>query len=402
MSGPLLSVVIPSKDRASYAVHCLRTLARIPGEFMEIVVQDNSATSDLGRAIAEAGDARVRYEHRAEPLSVIDNCSLGMSRARGEYVTLLGDDDGVTPALAEVTAWAAANDMDAVTPASVARYIWPDVRFAHYGARYAGMLMVRPYAGTVTEQDPAAGVRRSVRAAFQDLAENLALPKLYYGIVHRRCFESLRAEAGTIFPGVSPDLSAAMGLSKYVRRFVSIDYPVFLPGSSARSTAGAHARKEHVGRLEDQPHLPRGCAAAWPVEVPAVFAVQTVWAQSALAALRATGRSDLAASLDPGLLFALCGVLNRGMWRAILPGYGRAVEASGRSRPQGTTALAVGFVRACAIRARYAAGRIARDPWYVGEHTASGLATIADAVMALEAWEKVRGVRIGLPPRIRA
>jgi hypothetical protein len=399
VSTPLLSVVIPTRDRAGYAVHCLHTLTRLASDELEIIVQDNSATADLGRLIAEAGDARVRYAHQSGPLSVIDNCILAMDRARGTYVTLLGDDDGVTPALLEVTAWAARNDIDALTPNLIARYVWPDVVFKRYGTAYAGMLTVRPYSGAIREQDAAAGVRRSLRAALQDVSETVALPKLYYGIVHRRCLDELRREAGSIFPGVSPDLSAAIGLSKYVRRFMSIDYPVFLPGSSARSTAGAHARKEHVGRLEDQPHLPRNCIDSWPIEVPAVFAVQTVWAQSGLAALRATGRAELAGELDLGLLHAMCGVLNAGYWPAVMPSYWRAVDATGRSRLGAALDLASGVARTWAIRARYLTGRLTRAPWYVGEHAQSGLATIADAAVALDTWISRRGVAPALRAR---
>lgn len=399
MTTPLLSVVIPTKDRALYAVHCIRTLTRLASADLEVIVQDNSAEPDLGRQIAESGDPRVHYQHRSEALSVIDNCSLGMARARGEYVTLLGDDDGVTAALLEVVAWAAEARVDAVTPSRLALYTWPDVRFKYYGAAFAGTLSVRPYSGAMVEQDAAAGVRRSLHEAFHDLGDTVELPKLYYGIVHRRCLEALQAEAGTIFPGVSPDMSAAIGISKYVRRFYSVDFPIFLPGSSARSTAGAHARKEHVGRLEDQPHLPRGCASQWPIEVPAIFAVQTVWAQSGLAALRATGRAELAAQMDLGMLHALCGVFNHGYWPAVLPSYWRAVDAAGRSRVFGAAALASGFVRAWGQRAKYLLGRLRRAPRYVGEHTEAGLETIAEAATALEAWVSKRGTRLALPTR---
>ncbi|MBI1797659.1 MAG: glycosyltransferase [Candidatus Eisenbacteria bacterium] len=391
MSEPLLSVVIPTKDRARYAMHCLRTLTRLPDDDLEIIVQDNSATDDLGRTIADAGDARVRYEHRPGALSVIDNCELAMARARGTYVTLLGDDDGVSAALMNVTRRAAHDDLDALTPALAARYVWPDVRFKHYGGAYAGTLTVLPYTGRVRVRDAALGARRSLRAAFQDLATNLDLPKLYYGLVHRRAIEALRAEAGGVFPGVSPDMSAAVGLSKYARRFASLDFPVFLPGGSAVSTAGAHARKEHVGRLEDQPHLPRGCAASWPVEVPAVFAVQTVWAQSGLAALRATGRADLAREIDLGFLHAMTGTLNAGFWPVVRASYAAALRARGRSWLRGEADLASGVARTWAIRTRYLVGRLARRPWLVGDHQATGLAFIEDAAAALDAWIARRG-----------
>ena len=280
----------------------------------------------------------------------------------------------------------------------MAWYRWPDLRLAHYGAADAGKLIVRPYSGVVTEQDAEAGVRESLHEAFQDLSEAVALPKLYYGIVHRRCLEALQAEAGTIFPGVSPDMSVAIGLSKYVQSFYSVDYPVFLPGSSALSNAGIHGLKQHVGRLEDQAYLPRDCVSTWPAEVPAIFSVQTVWAQSGLAALRATGRADLATQLDLGLLYALTGVLNHGYWGAVLPVYWRTIDAAGQSRLHGAAALASGFVRAWALRARYLAGRLRRAPWYVGEHTEAGLETIAEAVTALETWISRRDIRLDLPP----
>jgi hypothetical protein len=391
VSAPLVSVVIPSKDRASYAVHCVRTVTDLAGDEVEVVVQDNSATDELGRLLAERGDARIRYEHRGERMSVIDNCSLGMARARGEYVTLLGDDDAVTPALLATARWAAHEDLDAVTPSRTAWYVWPDVTYARYGTAYAGTLTVRPYTGRVTEQDPAAGLRSSMHDAFQDLVDTVSLPKLYYGLVHRRCLEALRAEAGSVFPGVSPDMSAAIGLTKYVRRFVSLDYPVFLPGSSAKSTAGAHARKQHVGRLADQAHLPRDCESRWPVEVPAVFAVQTVWAQSGLAALRATGREALTGALDLGYLHAMCGTLNAGYWPIVLPSYWRATDAAGRSRPAAAASLAAGVARTWMLRARYLIGRLARVPWYVGDHVDSGLADVYEALAALERWVRARG-----------
>ena len=394
MSGPLLSVVIPTKNRAAYAVHCLRTLTRFPDDDLEIVVQDNSSDDALGRIISEAGDARVRYEHRAEPWSVIDNCERAMVRALGTYVTLLGDDDGVGASLMSVTRWALGRDLDAVTPTLTARYTWPDVRFKYYGTAFAGQLVVFPYSGRVIEQDATAGVRRSLDAAFQDLLTNPALPKLYYGLIHRRAIEALRAEAGCVFPGVSPDMSAAVALSKYTRRFVSLDFPVFLPGSSAVSTAGAHARKEHVGRLEDQAHLPRDCARSWPAEVPAVFAVQTVWAQSGLAALRATGRGDLAGRLNLGLLHAMTGTLNGGLWPAVRANYARAAGDSRRSRPRAALELASGVARTWAIRARYLTGRLTRRPWLVGEHRQSGLANVEAAATALDAWSAGRGLTL--------
>ncbi len=389
----LLSVVIPTKNRAAYATRCLATLARLPSADLEIVVQDNSADDALGRALSVAdADARVRYEYIAAPLSVVENCDRGVDRARGEYVTLLGDDDGVAPGLLEGARWAAGQGLDALTPGCLAWYMWPDVRFKHHGSGSAGRLTVRPYTGGCVERDARAGVRRSAHNAFQDLVHSVELPKLYYGLVRSACLAALHAETGTYFPGVSPDMAVAVGVSKYVKRFMSLDYPLFVPGSSARSNAGAQAAKRHVGRLEDQPHLPRDCVSTWPIEVPAVFAIQTVWAQSALSALRRTGRPEEIAHFDMGLLHAMCGVLNQGYWGPTLDNYGRALRATGTGRVRGAAALGSGVARTWALRARWFVGRLLRRPWYVGAWQESGLPDIDAAVGALEA-RRDAGVR---------
>jgi hypothetical protein len=379
-------VVIPTKNRAAYATRCLATLARLPSPDLEIIVQDNSTDDALGRALSvEGADARVRYEHVAAPLSVVENCDRGVARARGDYLSLLGDDDGVTPALLEAARWAAGRGLDALTPGCLAWYVWPDVRFKHHNDRFVGRLTVRPYTGGYVERDPRAGVRRSAHNAFQDLVDSVEVPKLYYGLVRSACLEALRAETGTCFPGVSPDMAVAVGVSKYVQRFMSLDYPLFVPGSSAKSNAGASAAKRHVGRLEDQPHLPRDCVSTWPVEVPAVFAVQTVWAQSAISALRRTGRPGEVAYFDMGLLHAMCGVLNQGYWAPTLSSYGRALRATGTGRVRGAAALGVGVARTWALRARWLKGRLLRQPWYVGAWQEGGLPDVDAAVGALEA-----------------
>ena len=386
MTAPLLSVVVPTKNRADYAVHCVETMRRLPSRDLEIVVQDNSATDELGRALAARGaDDRLRYEHVAGPLSVVENCDRGVARARGEYVTLIGDDDGVVGTLPEAARWAAARGLDALTPGCLAWYMWPDIRFARGADSRAGRLTVRPFTGGYLARDPLVGVRNSARHAFLDLVDSVELPKLYYGLVRASCLDALRAETGTCFPGVSPDMAVAVGVSKHVRSFASLDYPLFVPGSSARSNAGAQAAGRHVGRLEDQPHLPRDCVRTWPVEVPAVFAVQTVWAQSGIEALKRTGRTEEIREFDVGLLHAACGVLNRGYWKPTLQSYERAMHAAGTSRVRGLVALGSGIARTWALRARWLSGRLLLRPHYVGAWQVSNLPDVTAAVGALEA-----------------
>ena len=391
---PLLSIVIPTRNRQEYAASCIRSLLRIPSVDLEVVVQDNSDSDELRRHLdRHAIDERLNYTHRSGRVSVIDNCNDGVSRASGQYVTLLGDDDGVNPEIMQATQWAKDNSVDALIPFRIAHYNWPDVRYRYYGARWAGTLSVRRFSGSIVEQDIEAGVRTSARWAFQNLVDCVNLPKLYYGIIKRECLEQLFRATGAYFHGVSPDIGVAIGLSRFVGLAYAVDYPLFLPGTSAKSTAGAGVRKEHLGRLEDQPHLPVDCARNWPVTVPAFFAVQTVWAQSAVAALLATKRQAVLKEFDVALLHAMCAVFNPRYARSTMRNYYRALRASGRGVLPGTVALARAVGHTCLLRAQILLRRVTRSPSHVPMYARSGIANIDDAVVALTQYLRDSGRR---------
>ena len=61
-STPLLSVVIPTRNRAECAVSAVRSLLSIPSERLQIVVHDNSDNQRLHDSIQPLlHDARVVY-----------------------------------------------------------------------------------------------------------------------------------------------------------------------------------------------------------------------------------------------------------------------------------------------------------------------------------------------------
>ena len=57
----LISIVIPTRDRARYLRHSLATATEISDPDIEIVVSDNAALDDTREVVAEAADPRVRY-----------------------------------------------------------------------------------------------------------------------------------------------------------------------------------------------------------------------------------------------------------------------------------------------------------------------------------------------------
>lgn len=305
----LLSVVIPTRNRFAYVGAAIRSVLGNPSPVLRLVVEDNSDDNQLEEWVARlAPDPRLQYRHMRVPVSMVENYDRAMSRVDSEYVCFIGDDDSVTAQVVAAADWARRNGYDAIVPQSVINYIWPDLNMAGKGMIQAGELRIYEFSGTMTEPDSEVEMVKCVRDAGQGFHK---LPKAYYGIIRCSCLEQVRQATGSYFPGVSPDLAAALAIANHARRVCHVDYPLFVPGSSARSNAGLSGLNRHIGRLRDQPHLPPDCEEKWSRMVPRFYSVQTIWAEAAVGALAATGRQDLLRVFNTPKLVALCFLFHR-------------------------------------------------------------------------------------------
>lgn len=97
MGGPLLSVVIPTRDRGPLLRQALQSVVAIrdTGVDMEIVLVDASVDPTIAAAIAEEFGARVL---RLEGGGASASRNAGLLDAAGQFLLFLDDDDVVLPA----------------------------------------------------------------------------------------------------------------------------------------------------------------------------------------------------------------------------------------------------------------------------------------------------------------
>ena len=97
---PRFSVVVPTRNRPETLRHALTTCLDQDFEDYEIIVCDNSdpaPAAEVAAIVAAANSPRIRYLPSDRPLAMSANWERGLSEALGEYVTVLGDDDGLMP-----------------------------------------------------------------------------------------------------------------------------------------------------------------------------------------------------------------------------------------------------------------------------------------------------------------
>lgn len=93
----LYSIVIPTHNRVALLRDAVESALRQPPGNWECVVFDNASEDPIGPYVASLGDPRVRYARSDEFLPVTESWNRAIDLAKGDYVTLIGDDDGVVP-----------------------------------------------------------------------------------------------------------------------------------------------------------------------------------------------------------------------------------------------------------------------------------------------------------------
>jgi len=284
-----LSIIIPTRDRRRYCEATIRSVLAFDEDF-ELVVQDTSDEAGLEAFCASCSDARLRYVRAVGGQGMTADFERALTGFSGAYACMIGDDDGVTPALFEAAREAARRGFDSVVSTKFSvLYNWPDFSSKYGGTAAAGRLVIGALDGAFSFRPAqlAPGVEAFLAGAGQGCGR---LPRAYHGLVSRALVERMRGRFGSCFAGVSPDVSFAFQAALASERHAEVSWPMTISGASGGSNAGRSARREHVGDLWSDPHMkPFRGVLVWPDVIPEFFSVETVWGQAAWEAVQRAG-----------------------------------------------------------------------------------------------------------------
>ena len=324
-SRPLLSIIIPTYNRQQCAASAIRCALAIPSKDIEIVVQDCSDNDMLSSLIVpELLDKRLSYRYE-RPAQMAENWNRAIDRATGEYICVIGDDDGVNPEIVQAAAWTKSKSLDCLIAKNVVDYRWPYTRtYSTFLSTLLkkplpGSLLINPFRGNITNDIDA---EAELRKLFQDGGAyfmHFNLPKLYYGLVRRGCLEAVREKVGVYCRGMSPDIFTSLAIACTAPRMAVIDYPLTIPGACKASNSIVHIEdgKRKPEKLEAMPEYRRD-GYRWAELIPHLYTIPPIWADSAIKAILAMGRDDLVQQLNLPRLAAYCVRANRGVTRLVL------------------------------------------------------------------------------------
>jgi Glycosyl transferase family 2 len=302
-SRPLISILVATRNRQQYAAALVSDILSWADARLEVIVEDNSdddGLSELLGAALSSGGLHYRYNNQA--VSSIDNFNNTIAQSSGEFVCLVGDDDGVNPAIVEVAAWALKHGIDCVTGNVRQEYIWPVA--SQQRAVSTGELSHPMYSGHYSYADLSA-CRRGLAERGGTRYLELPFPRLYHGLVRRSLLERVKEKTGQYLGGLSPDIYSAVALSALSQATLHIDYPLTIPGVCPASTTATEGKG--AAQSTDVRHAPHFRSREWyqfSDRIPPVYCVDAIWADSALAAMTDMGMKDDIAAQDVDTLCA--------------------------------------------------------------------------------------------------
>ena len=187
MDSPLFSVVLPVYNGARYLREAVESVRAQTCADWELLAIDDGSTDASPELLSElaAMDARIRIERRTNGgVAAARNC--GLSRARGEFVTFLDQDDFLHPgALARFADAFADTSADVVSGRAVDFLTTDGARRFCANETNAGALLVSetPVQDVLHPRPDRPGVRASVwaRAYRRDILSGISFPDGVFG-----------------------------------------------------------------------------------------------------------------------------------------------------------------------------------------------------------------------------
>jgi hypothetical protein len=225
---PRFSLVVPTLRRSDTLEHTLATLLAQPETELEIVVQNNGNDHATRELVERLNDPRLRLFHTDEVVPMVDNWERALSNSTGDFVTFLGDDDGLFPDACLVAASILADGDTEILSWAPFLYLWP----GYWDEPRRNRLQA-----TVSFEF---GVRlvhsRPLLRRFYDFEAHYSqLPMLYNSFVGRSLIERVQDRHGKYFVGSLPDVTSGIVNAAFCETFLRSSRPLSVAGVSQHS-----------------------------------------------------------------------------------------------------------------------------------------------------------------------
>ena len=252
MPMPKVSVVIPTRRRAETLAFALQTVMGQSHSNLEIIVSNNGGDDATRRLVEGVDDPRLRCVEPGGEVSMTDNFEYGLAQATGEWLVLIGDDDGILPTGIERGLKALRESGGEAVGSLSGLFVWPG---NDNGPNASGTYLTVPTGRGWEWQESDRMMKRILdrKQGFQEA------PVTYTGgIVSSALYRRIREIDGRFFHSQIPDVYSTFAILSVIDRYVFCREPLMIAGVSRHShgNAGMQFKPNDFKELANIPFHP--------------------------------------------------------------------------------------------------------------------------------------------------
>jgi glycosyltransferase involved in cell wall biosynthesis len=231
------SVLLPTRNRLEYLRYAVETVRRQDYSNWEVIVSDNCSEEDVAGYVHSLNESRIKYFRTRELVPVTQNWNNALQRCDGDYVVMLGDDDGLLPGYFSTL-------LRTFQTHPAADYVY----VSGYFFAYRGALpnepdgFLRRDRNSVFHNEEAswldAKVARSIALDYLDFRMPVA-SNMQFSLISRRLIEEL-TRSGPFFRSPFPDFYATPLLFLRSERILICPNPMVVVGITPKSYGTFH------------------------------------------------------------------------------------------------------------------------------------------------------------------
>lgn len=239
--NPFISIVIPTRNRAHLLPFAIRSALEQEFDDYEIVVVANNCHDNTREVVQSFASNRIQYFETDKILTMPENWHYAWTKARGDYITYLSDDDALAASTLKVLVTQALHDSPKLISWEDAVYYYPN----WHDKNLSNTLLLFNFGDEVIEDISTLFYLDQLRRF--DFAWSSPLPKLLNCLVDRKHFEKYRQLLGTLFFPIAPDYSFGWIATQICTTMRIIHLPLSIRGISHNSI-GSDAGLGNSGR----------------------------------------------------------------------------------------------------------------------------------------------------------
>lgn len=231
MNKPKITIIIPTKNGGKYLPYCVESVISQKYDNLELIISSNLSTDNTDEYLSTLKDPRITILHPNKRLSLSEHYEFALSHASGDWIMLLGDDDGVQSYFFDLVPYliekAEKQNLNLIC-SERAYFYWKGCKNLHPGSKISysaqAYISIEHY-------------KTKLLRYLSNYEQYFCLPQMYTTSLFRKnLIEQVKSKQnGLFFNSQPPDADAAAVASAIEERYLYSAIPIGWVGTSTKS-----------------------------------------------------------------------------------------------------------------------------------------------------------------------